>query len=202
METKTAQQDEEEIFEFDFGHKTFQFKRTWLIYYPWLSSLFGLSNEESKHAFKQINKLSHNLTVYLSNLKPIYIRRLINALNTIVYEFMNNSVALEDVRFIQNEELRILKIQLEDFLCHGPGNIKGIDIEYCCKLCNKKTFDITIVTEPPKTCRKILPHKFENITSSRKACVLCGMIWGHETDIYVGSRVCISNLEFCNHEWE
>ena len=93
--------------------------------------------------FNEINKLSHNKTVYLSNLKPIYIRRLINTLNTIVYEFINNSAALEDVHFIQNKELRILKIQIEDFLCNGPGNIKGIDVEYCCRLCNKKTFDIS-----------------------------------------------------------
>ena len=202
METKINEEEEEEIFEFDFGHKTFQFKKSWLLYYPWLSSLFGITNEESKCAFKQINKLSHNLIVYLSNLKPIYIRRLINTLNTIVYEFINNSAALEDVHFIQNKELRILKIQIEDFLCNGPGNIKGIDVEYCCRLCNRKTFDISVVTEPPKKTQKIVPHQLVSITSSRKSCLICGMIWGHETDINIGYRICASNVDFCNHEWE
>lgn len=202
MESKELQQELEEIFEFDFGHKTFQFKKSWVLYYPWLSSLFGISNEESKCEFKKINKLSHNLTVYLSNLKPIYIRRLINALHAVVYEFTNYDLSLEDMRFIQNKEFHMLKIQVEDFLYNGPGNIKGIDIEYCCKLCDKKTFDVCDVIEPPKANQKVFPHIFENITNASKACVICGMIWSHMTDINIEPRVCITNKTVCHHEWE
>ena len=50
METKINEEEEEEIFEFDLVIKHFNLK-IWLIYYPWLSSLFGITNEESTNVF-------------------------------------------------------------------------------------------------------------------------------------------------------
>ena len=106
--------------EFDFGDKTFNFPIKSLNYYPWLKTLLENNNNV-------------NLTDYLQDTSNENKRYIENCLK-ILENYYNN----QEVLLINDTNLTFT----ESFLSKGPYSTKGLDLEYQCLKCKKKTFRI------------------------------------------------------------
>ena len=132
--------------EFDFGDKTFNFPIKSLNYYPWLKTLLENNNNV-------------NLTDYLQDTSNENKRYIENCLK-ILENYYNN----QEVLLINDTNLTFT----ESFLSKGPYSTKGLDLEYQCLKCKKKTFKIYY---------NINYHNFENFDYESKICLKCGLIF-------------------------
>ena len=109
----------EDIFNVNDGDKTFNFPIKSLNYYPWLKTLLENNNNV-------------NLTDYLQDTSNENKRYIENCLK-ILENYYNN----QEVLLINDTNLTFT----ESFLSKGPYSTKGLDLEYQCLKCKKKTFN-------------------------------------------------------------
>jgi DNA-directed RNA polymerase subunit RPC12/RpoP len=201
-----------EIVNFYFGNEKIFMTISSLIYYPWLSDLFGYGKVGQP---KKI--LKYNLLDYLQGISLPVIRQLIIKLKILSSFYVNqqNENTKKEISYdelIKNEDKYMN--MLENFLMYGPGSTKGLDIPYKCKRCSKETMEIPSYEED-KSEYNLLPHEIIEY-QDHILCKYCGINWWR--GLQRSKTVCIRNYKkdqlnndlnnnnlvknSCIHDWE
>lgn len=178
------------IYTFSFGHHIFNMPSIWLNYYPWLQKMFGISTPCST---KQ--ELDTNLIHYLHHVPPYKIRLMIRAFE---YEINTFYEIKQLQRRNKSRHLYYLNL-MESFLKNGPGCTCGLDILYKCKTCGEETYEI----KRNVNVNKVIPHKFQRLSTHSLVCTNCGHIWNSVAGNSPNQIFCTQiKASGCDHIWE
>lgn len=190
------------IIKFKFGHKEIQFPRKVLVYYPWLNDMFGGGNiGELK------NELDYNIVDYLSNVNTSDIRCMLKSLLHLqnLYnedddedtEEITMDTTIGGLYFNKDFYYTYFLDKTENFLKHGPGFTKGLDIPFVCTKCNAESYHpyMNKINSPPK-------HDIEIIGNMLALCKICGNTWSaHNQNLSLNIAQCCITHE-CIHDWK
>jgi hypothetical protein len=176
--------------EFYLAHKKYIFAESVVLSYKWLSNMFGLYDIGEKKL-----KLIYNLKDYLVGVEMYIIREMIEALDYLECYYNNE---LKKVSYKNNFVIRMT----ENFLSLGPGETKGLDVEFVCNKCNMR--ELRPCKKRGVMQKKEKFHIFERINQNSVVCKNCGIIFSSMIDLDTQTvRGCIDNNtnNICVHDW-